>query len=122
MRVLIVDDYVNAALACCKLFQLLGHEPRCAFSGDHALALLQTYTPDVIVLDLDMPGATGYDVARAVRAGQQGARVFIAALTGTTIEVHRCLAAGFDLHVMKPASAEKLVAITTAAANRRAIA
>lgn len=122
MRVLIVDDYVNAALACCKLLQLLGHESRCAFSGDHALALLHSYTPDVIVLDLDMPGATGYDVARAVRAGKLGTQVFIAALTGTTIEVQRFVAAGFDLHVMKPASAAKLVAITDAAANRRAIA
>jgi CheY-like chemotaxis protein len=124
MRVLIVDDYENAAVACCKLLELLGHECRCAFSGEAALSLLLSFTPDVIVLDLDMPGTTGYEVARAVRAGSLGAKVFLAALTGTTAADHRTSAAGFDLHVMKPASAAKLAAITdaAAAAKRRAIA
>ena len=122
MRVLLVDDYQDAALACCHLLELLGHECRCAFSGEAALALLRSFTPDVIVLDLDLPGRSGFEIAREVRSSAIGPRVFLAALTGCWQQDQLSVAAGFDLHVMKPASAAKLEAITCAAANRRVIA
>jgi len=122
MRVLLVDDYQDVALACSHVLELLGHEVRCAFSGEAALALLPSFTPDIIVLDLDLPGRSGFEIAREVRSSVLGPRVFLAALSGCWEQDQRSIAAGFDLHVMKPASAAKLEAITSAAANRRVIA
>lgn len=120
MRVLFVDDYENTAVICRELLQLLGHDCRCAFSGEDALELLHSFAPDVIVLDLNMPGCSGYEVARRVRASELGAHVFLAAITGTDADEYLAKAAGFDLQVEKPASAEKLILITNAAASRRA--
>src|SRR5262245_4308621 len=110
MRVLVVDDFPNAAQASCFLLELLGHECKLAVSGEDALAVAASFHPDIILLDLELPGRSGFDIAREIRAAEKnGAHVFLAALTGLQFTEQNSTAAGFDVHLTKPASAEKLV-------------
>jgi CheY-like chemotaxis protein/anti-sigma regulatory factor (Ser/Thr protein kinase) len=103
-RLLIVDDNQDAANSLAKLLELQGHEARVAFSGLAALAELQTYTPDVIFLDIGMPGMDGYEVARQIRQFPRLERVLLAALTGwgQKEDRRRTAEAGFDHHLIKP--------------------
>ena len=117
MRILVVYDYPEAAQATCTLLELLGHECRPALSGEAALRELATFMPDIVLLDLDLPGRTGYEVAREIRTAEP--RVFLAAMSGTREDAARCAAAGFDAHLAKPASAAKLADVVRAAVNRR---
>lgn len=119
MRVLVVDDYPGAAEMSCVLVRLLGHDARPARTANEALTLVESYDPDVIVLDLGLPDLTGYDVARSIR-DRNGRQPFIAAMTGWNEAEHRVqsLAAGIDLHVVKPACAENLGRIMEAATQK----
>jgi DNA-binding response OmpR family regulator len=118
MRVLVVDDYPSAGRASSALLEVLGHECRVAETGEAALVLFESFAPDIVVLDLDLPGHSGYEIARKIRTTKNGARVFIAALTGLGYDEQRSLDAGFDMHAHKPASAALLESIITAAAQR----
>jgi CheY-like chemotaxis protein len=118
MRILVVDDYPDAALASCALLELLGHECRPALSGEAALREVATFTPDIVLLDLDLPGRTGYEVAREIRAVD--AQIFLAAMSGLQHDAQLAVAAGFDAHLAKPASAAKLAEVVNAAVHRHA--
>ena len=120
MRVLVVDDYPGAAEAACLLLRLLGHEPLAAMTGQQALERAATFDPDIVVLDLGLPDVSGLDVARALRQ-RPGRRQFIVALTGSSSSEDRGRVrdAGIDMYVLKPASADNLARIITAA--RRSI-
>lgn len=118
MRVLVVDDYPSAGRASCALLEVMGHECRLAETGEAALVLFESFAPDLIVLDLDLPGHNGYEIAKTIRASKQGSRVFLAALTGLGYDEQRSLDAGFDMHAHKPASAALLESIVTAAVQR----
>jgi DNA-binding response OmpR family regulator len=119
VKVLVVDDYPGAAEITCLLLQLLGHESASATTAAKALAVCDSFGPDVIVLDLNLPDQSGLDVARALRA-RGGKQPFIAAMTGRNAPEDRVesLAAGIDLHVLKPASADNLTKILDAAKRR----
>ena len=118
-RVLVVDDYPGAAEMTCVLARLLGCTAQAARNASEALELCAAFEPDIIVLDLGLPDATGYEVARKVRSGG-GKQPFIAAMTGWGETAHRVhsLAAGIDIHVLKPASAESLGQIIEAAQKK----
>ena len=118
MRVLVVDDYPSAGRASCTLLEVLGHECRVAETGEAALVLFESFAPDVVMLDLDLPGHNGYEIAQRIRRMKNGSRVFIAALTGLGYDEQRSREAGFDMHAHKPASAALLESIITAAAQR----
>jgi two-component system, OmpR family, response regulator len=112
-RVLVVDDFPDAARAAAMLLRLLGHEVATAHSGRDALAVAESFQPDIVILDVGLPDLSGYDVARELRQRQRTPHVHIAALTGwgqPSDRIH-ALAAGFDQHVLKPADATKLKAI-----------
>ena len=66
-RLLVVDDNQDAANSLAMLLRLQGHEVRVAYSGMAALEMTKTYTPDVVFLDIGMPGMDGYEVARRMR-------------------------------------------------------
>ncbi len=119
MKVLVVDDYPGAADVTCVLLRLLGHEPAAATTAAQALELAAGFDPDVIILDLGLPDQSGHAVARELR-GRGGKRLFIAAMTGRsgTEDRVQSLAAGIDVHVLKPASAENLTKILDAAQRR----
>ena len=115
MRVLVVDDYPGAAQASCLLLDAMGHEAQVALDGSTAIAIAKSFAPEVVILDIALPDVSGYEVARALRALPNPP--FIVALTGwTTMAASaKSVAAGIDMHVVKPASMDKLKAIIEAA-------
>ncbi len=109
-RVLIVDDYPDAAEIACTLLALLGHECRAVSCGKDALAEAVVFVPDVALLDIGLPDMNGYDLARSLRALLAGRQLYIAAITGwgQATDRTRALESGFDHHVLKPADVSKL--------------
>jgi PAS domain S-box-containing protein len=82
MRVLIVDDSHDAAESLAMLVRLSGHDVLTAYDGESALAVGRTYRPDVVFLDIGMPGLDGYSTARKIREQDWGRSIMICALTG----------------------------------------
>ena len=119
-RVLIVDDYPDAAEAASMLITLYGHECRTATSGQDALAQAATFDPEIVILDIGLPDISGYEVARMLRGRPGGRSLYLAAVTGwgQPEDRARALAAGFDQHVLKPTDAAKIKAILQLAAER----
>jgi PAS domain S-box-containing protein len=113
-RLLIVDDNQDAANSLATLLRLQGHEVRVAYSGVAALAMTNSYVPDLVFLDIGMPGMDGYEVARRLRRQPGLENVVLAALTGwgQQEDRRRSAEAGFNHHLVKPpdlAGLEKLV-------------
>lgn len=103
-RILLVDDSLDAALALSMLLEALGHEVRTEHDGPRALAAIDDFRPDVVVLDIGLPGMSGLEVAREMRKRDVTKHVLMLALTGWGGEADRqeALAAGFDQHLTKP--------------------
>jgi CheY-like chemotaxis protein len=120
-RVLIVDDYPDAAEATCMLFKQLGHSVRQAHSGTRALDEAEEFHPDVVLLDIGLPDLSGYEVARTLRQ-LHGRELYLAALTGwgQPEDRARAIGAGFDQHILKPATAHVLREVIVAAERCRA--
>jgi PAS domain S-box-containing protein len=111
-KVLIVDDNVDAAISLSLLLQTLGFSTRVAHDGREALATAPEFKPEVVVLDIGMPGLSGYDVARELRSRPGGSALRLVALTGWGHEEDKRMAreAGFDHHLTKPVSIDELLA------------
>jgi PAS domain S-box-containing protein len=112
-RVLVVDDNRDAADSLAIMLQLSGNEVMTTHDGDSALAQRDAFDPDVVLLDIGMPGMNGYEVARRWREGAGGMRALIVALTGWGQEddKRRAVEAGFDHHLTKPVDPERLLAV-----------
>jgi len=108
--VLVVDDNRDAAETLAALLSMLGHSAPVANDGHQALRMLPSLMPDVIFLDLGMPGLSGYEVASAIRADARYAGVRLVALTGWGGESdrERTAQAGFDAHLTKPTTVEAI--------------
>lgn len=108
LDVLVVDDNRDSADSMTLLVDMLGHRTRPAYDGSEALALFEAERPQVVLLDLSMPGLTGFDVIRRMR--DDGARVVVAAMTGLGSDEDRARtrAAGFDAHLVKPVDLPEL--------------
>ncbi|BCS32115.1 hypothetical protein TBR22_A13240 [Luteitalea sp. TBR-22] len=115
-RVLVVDDNLDAAEALAVALRMGGHEVRTAASGGAALDLAKTFLPDALLLDIGLPGMSGYDVARALRADPAHAHVLLVAVTGWgQPEDHRkAREAGFDHHHVKPVDVAQIEALLAA--------
>jgi PAS domain S-box-containing protein len=109
-RILVVDDNVDAAETLAVLLRWEGHDVRVAHDGPAALAAAQADPPDVMILDLGMPGMDGYEVARRLREQPGANDILLVALTGWAQEEdrRRCYEAGFDGHLPKPAEPDAL--------------
>jgi CheY-like chemotaxis protein len=107
-RVLIVDENRDAADTLALLLTQAGHDVRVSYDGGAALAAARQWGPDVIVLDLYMPGMDGFEVARRLRAEAQFASVLIVALTGASGDEdrQRSREAGIDHYLVKPVDLE----------------
>ncbi len=103
-RVLVADDNRDAADSLAMLLRLAGHEVHTAHDGLAAVAVAAEARPDVAVLDIGMPGLTGYDAARRIRAEPWGRGLILIALTGwgQDGDRQRAVEAGFDHHLTKP--------------------
>jgi PAS domain S-box-containing protein len=109
-RVLVVDDNVDAAESLALLLEVLGHAARVAHDGPSALSEAAAHAPEVVFLDLGLPGMSGYEVARALRADQAFDGTVLVALTGwgAAEDKRRTAEAGFDLHLTKPVDARQV--------------
>jgi signal transduction histidine kinase/CheY-like chemotaxis protein len=109
-RVLVVDDNIDAAEMLAALLGSLGAAVAVATNGVQALRVAADYVPDVIVLDIGMPGMDGYEVARRLRATPRHADTRIIALTGwgQDEDVRRSRDAGIDHHLVKPPDLDAL--------------
>jgi PAS domain S-box-containing protein len=118
-RVLVVDDNVDAVDSIAKVLQLFGHEVASAHDGPSALARAADFRPEVIVLDIGLPGMDGYEVARRLRALPAFRHTPIVAATGYGQEDDRIRSrqAGFDHHLTKPVDPEQLRSIIAASAQ-----
>jgi PAS domain S-box-containing protein len=105
LRVLVVDDNVDAAESLAALLDLAGHATRVAHDGDQALLTAHEFRPEVVFLDIGMPGKDGYEVAKALRGKPETQQVVLVALTGWGAKDDRArsTSAGFDHHLTKPA-------------------
>jgi PAS domain S-box-containing protein len=103
-RILVVDDNVDAATTLQLLLKSLGHEACAVYDGQQALSTAVSFRPDVVLLDIGMPGLDGYEVARRLRALRRSEPLRIIAVTGWGQEADRTRSreAGFDVHLVKP--------------------
>jgi len=103
-RIVVADDNEDSAQSFAMLLSFSGHEVRIAHDGAAALDALRDFRPDVAFLDIGMPGLTGYEVAKAVRAEPWGQDVTLVAVTGwgQPDDKQRARTAGFDRHLVKP--------------------
>jgi two-component system CheB/CheR fusion protein len=103
-HVLIVDDDADTADSLALLVELWGHVVRVARSGDDAMAMALAHRPDVLLLDVAMPGMDGFRLARLIRRQPCLDGVLLVAITGYADDAHRRLGkrAGFDRYLAKP--------------------
>ena len=104
-RILVVDDNEDSAAGLALLLEMKGNNVRTAHDGPQALGIAETYRPDLIFLDLGLPGLDGHAVCQAIRAQAWGHALPIVALTGWSQEEdkRRSQESGFTHHLVKPA-------------------
>jgi two-component system CheB/CheR fusion protein len=112
-RVLVVDDELDLALTLAELLRTQGHEVEVAHDGQAALDCASSFAPDVVLLDLGLPGMNGYELARRLRE-RLGAAPRLVAVSGYPRDDRRTREAGFDDHVIKPPTPEQLAAVLAA--------
>jgi PAS domain S-box-containing protein len=110
-RILIVDDNVDAAQSMAFMISLWGHDVQVAHNGSGAIQAAMQHRPDVVLLDIAMPGMTGHEVARKLRQQPEFSQTLLVAMTGYGKEEdkRRSYEAGCDYHLVKPAEPEKLL-------------
>jgi CheY-like chemotaxis protein/two-component sensor histidine kinase len=106
--ILVVDDHRDAAASLATLLELKGHEVIVAYDGAMSIAVAEEFRPQLVLLDLGMPGMDGYEVCREIRKRDWGRGIRIVAVTGwgQDEDRHNTSMAGFDEHLVKPITAE----------------
>jgi PAS domain S-box-containing protein len=109
-RILVVDDNVDAGMSLAMLLRTLGHDVRVANDGPGALQAAESDPPEVALVDIGLPGMSGYDVARQLRQRPGLEQVQLVAITGygQLQDRHLSQQAGFDHHLVKPGDPEVL--------------
>jgi DNA-binding response OmpR family regulator len=111
-KILIADDEINIVIALEFLLQQGGYEVRVATTGEDALRQIETFAPDLVLLDVMMPQVSGYEVLQRIRARDEWRRIKIVMLSakGREVEISKGMSLGADLYVTKPFSSAELVA------------
>ena len=111
-RVLIADDEENIVTALEFLLQRRGYETRVAKNGDDALTEVESFAPDLVLLDIMMPRKSGYEVCQRMRSRPEWRHIKIIMLSakGRDVEVSKGVSLGADLYITKPFSNTELVA------------
>jgi PAS domain S-box-containing protein len=119
LRILIVEDHEDAADSLATTLGLLGHEARIALDGPRALALIETFAPEVVISDLGLPGMDGFELCRQLRERPGLGQVLLIALSGygRDEDRSRALDAGFDHHLVKPPDMNQLLTLLARAAD-----
>jgi PAS domain S-box-containing protein len=121
-RVLVVDDNRDSADSVTAIIRLLGYHCECVYNGDAALAVAAQRAPQMVLLDLAMPGIDGYQTLERLRALPGARNVFAVAMTGygSNEDRQRTSSAGFDAHLTKPVELNSLVGLINQARQPRA--
>jgi CheY-like chemotaxis protein len=116
LRVLVVEDDADLSEMTVELLTLYGHTVESAADGPGALATATRGDFDVVLLDLSLPGFSGLEVARLLRASPAGARPYIIAMSGYSREedVARATEAGCDTYLVKPVEFDRLQSLLAA--------
>jgi CheY-like chemotaxis protein len=120
LRVLIADDNQDAADSLRDLLQHTGHAAAVCHDGGAVVPLAETFRPDVCILDLWMPVATGWEAARRLREWAAGRPLLLIALTGLPDRDEQSREAGFDRHMLKSTNPREIVSCLAAYAARLA--
>ena len=108
LRVLIVDDNSDAADSIALLLQMSGHETKVAYRGEEAMGLCEQFKPDVVLLDIGLPGMDGYQVVQKLRADGFEGRAIALSGYGQPEDKQKALRSGFDAHLVKPVEIDRL--------------
>jgi two-component system CheB/CheR fusion protein len=122
LRVLVVDDNVDAEQSLSLLMRLQGHEVRAAHDGMEALRQARAFAPQVVVLDIGLPGLSGHDVARRLRQAPETCAAVLIAITGygQAEDREQAIEAGFQHHLVKPVDPLALIQLIAAIGGQRA--
>jgi CheY-like chemotaxis protein len=112
-RILVVEDNVDTACGLARLLALLGNDVQLADDGPSAIAIAQTFRPELVLLDIGLPGMDGYQVASLLREEDCCKDAVIIAVSGYGQEEdrRRSQAAGFDHHLVKPVDLGSLMSL-----------
>jgi CheY-like chemotaxis protein len=104
LRILVVDDNTDAADMLAALLEAWGHDVRAVYGGEDAILAARETRPDLVLIDIAMPGMDGYETARTLRNEAAGTTARLVAITGYAhaADVAAALEAGFDRHLAKP--------------------
>lgn len=108
MRVLIIDDNRDSSFLVSELVRFCGHEAMVLTTPQAAVEIAKDWKPEIVLLDLAMPGISGYEVARQLRAKADLNGAKIIALSGYAQDEERQKCAGIDAHILKPMTAKRL--------------
>jgi CheY-like chemotaxis protein len=124
LRVLVVDDRKDNRDSLAMLLQMWGHEVHQAHDGPSALEAAQTFHPDAVLLDIGLPGMSGWEVGRLLRQQPDSPGLLLVALSGHGLEQDRASScqAGFDAHLTKPADLVELQRLLATAPRILALA
>jgi DNA-binding response OmpR family regulator len=111
-KILIADDEPNIVAALEFLLERSGYDVHVARNGDEALATVESFVPDLVLLDIMMPVRSGYEVCKRIRerADWRHIKIIMLSAKGRDAEVSKGLATGADLYVIKPFSPADLLA------------
>ncbi|WP_354004405.1 hybrid sensor histidine kinase/response regulator [Ramlibacter pallidus] len=112
-RILVVDDLAASAETLLTLLEMEGFEVRMAHEGQDALRIAREFRPDVVLLDIGLPGMNGFEVAHGLRSQPESQEALLIALTGygEAESRTRSAQAGFDFHMVKPADVNLLLSM-----------
>jgi DNA-binding response OmpR family regulator len=122
-RVLVVDDERDALRTLLALLRFEGHEVRAVTNGSHVLAAVRDFNPHVVVLDIHLPGVSGWQLARDIKADTKPQSPLLIGLSGKyTQTADKLLSdlAGFDYYLLKPCDPKVLFALVEKATKREA--
>jgi CheY-like chemotaxis protein len=109
-RVLVVEDNIDAARTTAVLVSDMGHDAQYAINGYAAIEIARKFKPEVVLLDLGLPGLDGFEVCRRLRSDAELRNVKVVVITGYAGDEYRehAEAAGCDMHLVKPVAAKVL--------------
>ena len=121
LRVLVVDDNRDVAQSMGRMLEMLGHSVRVEYGGASAIRASDEFSPDVVLLDIGMPGLNGYDVCQTIKRRPLLKNTVVVAQTGWAEGQRgaRAQEAGFDHHLVKPVHIDTLAGLLSSIANRR---
>ena len=110
LRVLVVDDDSDQAMSLSMLLQNCGYDSHICLDAQNCMATVESLKPDVVLLDLGMPGKTGYEIADEIKRREDLRHIRLLALTGHGLLLDRLQTQmrGFDQHLLKPVELDEL--------------